>query len=297
MLDWLRQVESELGRRRLERWGPRAIDLDLLLYDRLILQTTHLVIPHPRMAFRRFVLEPACEVAAEMIHAPTGWSVEQLLKRLDSSPCYVAVCCADERRSRELAASAAPELPATLISVTSNSTRLTTYRTARSLAQPLRTALPRALESLAKQVSALATIATNERQKDCFLSDFWLKESLALASTWPAGPEQEQLQQACQAALERAPQPRFILHLDMTTAAPPRLVEFPVARSERPDSGNADSGNADPDNTAPQSHLEALAVQLRRQVSNTGQGPVVHIAASDREAALVELCAGIDAMR
>ncbi|MGM0486423.1 MAG: 2-amino-4-hydroxy-6-hydroxymethyldihydropteridine diphosphokinase [Planctomycetota bacterium] len=77
------QVERELGRQRLERWGPRSIDIDVLLYDLLVMTTEELIIPHPRMAARRFVLEPACEVGADMIHPSTGWTVARLRARLD----------------------------------------------------------------------------------------------------------------------------------------------------------------------------------------------------------------------
>ena len=91
LLGRLRQIESELGRHRTERWGPRPIDLDLLLYDELIVTTPELVLPHPRMAWRRFVLEPAAEVAGAMTHATIGWSVARLLAHLNESVPYVAV--------------------------------------------------------------------------------------------------------------------------------------------------------------------------------------------------------------
>ena len=87
----LQSVENELGRLRKERWGARVVDLDLLLYDELILTTPTLQVPHPRMAFRRFVLEPAVEVAPEMIHPTTGWTVARLWKHLCSDRDVIAV--------------------------------------------------------------------------------------------------------------------------------------------------------------------------------------------------------------
>lgn len=56
-------IEDELGRRRLLRWGPRTLDLDILLYGDQVVNNTELMIPHPLMAARRFVLVPLCEIA------------------------------------------------------------------------------------------------------------------------------------------------------------------------------------------------------------------------------------------
>ena len=116
----LNQVERQLGRERIERWGPRTIDIDLLLYDSQVLETADLQIPHRRMATRRFVLEPACEVGPEMIHGPTGWTLQKLLSRLDESPRYVAVCCADGRRSTQLVMTAAAQMNATALRMGGN---------------------------------------------------------------------------------------------------------------------------------------------------------------------------------
>ena len=80
----LLKIEQQLGRVRDRRWGPRTVDLDLLLFDERIISEPDLVCPHPRMSFRRFVLEPAAEIAAEMIHPISGCTVGQLLKQIDS---------------------------------------------------------------------------------------------------------------------------------------------------------------------------------------------------------------------
>ncbi|MCL5269428.1 MAG: 2-amino-4-hydroxy-6-hydroxymethyldihydropteridine diphosphokinase [bacterium] len=75
LLDALLKIESELGRRRLARWGPRPIDLDLLLYGGLCLDTPRLTLPHPGIAQRDFVLAPLLdlEVAPHPAVAPGGW--------------------------------------------------------------------------------------------------------------------------------------------------------------------------------------------------------------------------------
>jgi len=67
LLDRCQDVERALGRMRKERWGPRTVDVDLLLYDRLTVTTERLIIPHPEMLRRRFVLEPLLEIAPDAI--------------------------------------------------------------------------------------------------------------------------------------------------------------------------------------------------------------------------------------
>ncbi len=91
LLTVCQEIENSLGRRREERWGPRTIDIDLLLYDDLVLNERDLQIPHPRMAWRRFVLEPAAEIAAEMVHPVIGWTVGHLRYHLNSTPWYLAI--------------------------------------------------------------------------------------------------------------------------------------------------------------------------------------------------------------
>ncbi len=87
----LQTIEDALGRRRVARWEARPIDLDLLLYGDETIDTPSLTVPHPRMAWRRFVLQPAAEVAAEMTHPVIGWTIGQLLDHLNAAPSYVAL--------------------------------------------------------------------------------------------------------------------------------------------------------------------------------------------------------------
>src|SRR5262249_43832508 len=74
-----------------ERWSARTIDLDLLLYDDRVIDSPALTVPHPRMALRRFVLEGAAEVAADMVHPTIGLSMSKLLEFLNTAPNYVAL--------------------------------------------------------------------------------------------------------------------------------------------------------------------------------------------------------------
>ena len=68
LLDVLHKIENDAGRKRLVHWGPRTLDLDILLYDDLILEDSDLMIPHPDMENREFVLEPLREIAPFKLH-------------------------------------------------------------------------------------------------------------------------------------------------------------------------------------------------------------------------------------
>ena len=99
----LQNIEQSLGRQRVVRWDARVIDIDVLLFDRLQFKSPELIIPHPRLSFRRFVLEPAREIAGSMVDPTSGWTLAQLLRHLDNSPRYVAVTAAQPESARRLA--------------------------------------------------------------------------------------------------------------------------------------------------------------------------------------------------
>lgn len=83
LLDCCLAVEARFGRRRLEPWGPRTLDVDLLFYGREILGGPGLVVPHPRLHERRFVLVPLADLAPALLHPVLGRSIRQLLADLD----------------------------------------------------------------------------------------------------------------------------------------------------------------------------------------------------------------------
>jgi len=91
VMQMLAAVENTLHRARDERWGPRTVDLDLLLYDDLVLESEALTVPHPRMATRRFVLEPCAEIAADLVHPLADCTLRELLASISTPHPHVAV--------------------------------------------------------------------------------------------------------------------------------------------------------------------------------------------------------------
>jgi 2-amino-4-hydroxy-6-hydroxymethyldihydropteridine diphosphokinase len=90
LLARLKSIELHSGRVDGPVWGARALDLDILAHDHLTLRTPSLVVPHPRMTVRRFVLDPLAEIAPDWIHPQLGWSIRAILAHLDQSRPIVA---------------------------------------------------------------------------------------------------------------------------------------------------------------------------------------------------------------
>lgn len=82
LLDKLHDIEKEAGRERIIHWGPRTLDLDILLYDDLVMDTKDLTIPHIEMHLRDFVLKPLSEIAPWLRHPVYGKTVTQMLSDL-----------------------------------------------------------------------------------------------------------------------------------------------------------------------------------------------------------------------
>ena len=99
LLSFVQDIEKRLGRRRAVRWGPRTIDLDILLYGEKIVESDELVIPHKEMQNRSFVLVPLAEIAPAVVIPGTGKTVSQLLKdTTDSSRIQLYMTSADVKQ-------------------------------------------------------------------------------------------------------------------------------------------------------------------------------------------------------
>ncbi|HWO76026.1 MAG TPA: 2-amino-4-hydroxy-6-hydroxymethyldihydropteridine diphosphokinase [Bacillus sp. (in: firmicutes)] len=82
LLEIILQIEEKLGRIRLFKWGPRTIDLDILLYNQDNIETEQLIVPHPRMHERAFVLIPLLEINDKLMHPALGKEFKQILSEI-----------------------------------------------------------------------------------------------------------------------------------------------------------------------------------------------------------------------
>ncbi|MCP4814432.1 MAG: 2-amino-4-hydroxy-6-hydroxymethyldihydropteridine diphosphokinase [Planctomycetaceae bacterium] len=198
LLKLLQDVEAELGRERVERWSQRTIDLDLLLYDALILNHDNLQIPHPHMSFRRFVLEPAAEIAGTLIHPQNGWTIQQLLDHLGSSVNYLALV-------------GPPGC---------GKTNLVQRVTERLSGQPLLTpAAPDVTtieneNKLIEQRDAILAQFDTTEPGDFAISDFWLAQSGAYLAYQQDGETTDPLPVDIQKTLSEAHQPKLRILID-----------------------------------------------------------------------------------
>jgi 2-amino-4-hydroxy-6-hydroxymethyldihydropteridine diphosphokinase len=90
LLTQLLRIENETFKRvRTIHQGPRSMDLDLLLYGDRVINEEELIVPHPRLVERRFVLQPLCEIAPDLQHPLTGKSIREILSSLKSDETVV----------------------------------------------------------------------------------------------------------------------------------------------------------------------------------------------------------------
>ncbi|WP_297453462.1 2-amino-4-hydroxy-6-hydroxymethyldihydropteridine diphosphokinase [Persephonella sp.] len=82
LLNFVKKVEKQTGRIKRFRWGPREIDIDIIFYGNLVIEKDNLIIPHPRIQERDFVLKPLCDLEPEFIHPVLKKTVLELLNNL-----------------------------------------------------------------------------------------------------------------------------------------------------------------------------------------------------------------------
>jgi 2-amino-4-hydroxy-6-hydroxymethyldihydropteridine diphosphokinase len=277
LLKTLQEIETALGRRRTEHWGPRTVDLDLLLYDRLVLETPALCLPHPRMAWRRFVLEPAAEVAASMIHPTTGWPIARLLEHLNSAKPYLAVGGPVGAGKTDLARRVAEALSAHLIAEPDDKTWLEWPTANRS-----GNTRPVELEFLEARVRLLHRDLPGWSAPDrLYVSDFWLEQSVAAADVLLTGRRREALRRRWEEARSEIVCPKLIVVLD-----PP---------SDRLDRGLRRGGDI-AENRLGDGSLDRIRRAVLDMANAPGRGPVLRLTADDRQRVLGEVLAAVEAM-
>ena len=264
----LQDVELRLGRRRLERWGPRSIDIDILLYGADVVTMRELLIPHPRMAVRRFVLEPAREVAEDMTHSGTGMTIAELLDRLARPPHFVSITGFWPEQAANLAITAATIADLHVL-LDPAATLIQQMRANRGSEVPPE-AVHRILAERGDQLSALRAEA--EVAPDAWhVCSYWLPELGAEVADWPAVEARRQLAQVRQRVAAQSPPPHCVIFLD------PRSAEhLPAADCQL-------------------AYTWAAAVES--QLSRPGSPPFLQIPGADLQLALTELTAAVDAMR
>ena len=275
LFDCLRQIETQLGRRREKHWGPRTIDLDLLLYDELVLDTPDLKLPHPRMAWRRFVLEPAAEVADEMVHPTIRWSVARLLEHLNTSPPYVAVTGGIAAGKSRLAERLAAALPARLIVERPDWARLDLF-----YAHPAEEAWETELAFLEQRANLLCNDAILRKNSVWTISDFWFDQSAAFTRAWLP-------KERIDAYMER------FERLRPTVARPRLLVLLDAPAETLLDRVRGRGRSCERRLTVAQ--LERIRREVADQAGRPGQGPLLRFQDEDLESISAEVLAAAQA--
>ena len=277
LLKTLQGIETALKRRRTERWGPRTVDLDLLLYDRLVFQTPALSVPHPRMAWRRFVLEPAAEVAASMIHPTTGWSIAQLLDHLDSAKPYVAIGGPIGVGKTDLAHRVAAAFSAELIAEPVDSTCLEWPSANRS-----GNTRPVELEFLEARIRLLhRDLPGWSKPNRLYVSDFWFDQSMALADVLLTGRRRDDFRRRWEQTRSEVVCPKLTVVLDLPSE---RLAERIRGRGRAAEDRLRDGS------------LDRIRRAVLSLANTPGRGPVLRLTNDDRHGVLTEVLAAVEAM-
>jgi len=259
LLESLRTAERTLGRVRDQRWGARTIDVDLLLYDQQVIDVPELTVPHPRMAFRRFVLQGAAEIAPDWLHPTIGWTLKALLTHLDTAPLYVALLGMPGSGKSSLAVSLAKRFggrfladPAALTSV-------------KGRLDPSGHDCQRQIQFLDLRSELLDSRHWHDRQT-LAVSDFYFDQCLAYARLELDARASDTFSTAWQAAQKLVVAPKLLVVLD----SPPGLL--------------------------PQHDSEPLREEMLRLAARQGLGPVLYVGTENFAAQFDEIAAAVEAM-
>lgn len=277
LLDLLLKVEQEFGRQPGERWAARPLDLDLLLGEGQAIDTPRLKVPHPRMAWRRFVLEPAVEIAPQWVHPPTGWSLAHLLEHLRTARRYLAFAGSIAAGKTELAQATAARSGASAVLEAVDAERLAGF-----YADPAGKAWQTEIEFLRERTERLAAAdpAWSDRQ-GWAVSDFWFDQSMAFAEVWLAPGRREEFRRRWLAARPAVVRPKLIVLLE----APAEVLHERMLSRARPYERSVRARE-----------LARIQDSIVAATAWPDQGPVLRLGAGPLEAMLQEVLAAMEAM-
>ncbi|MFG0336064.1 MAG: 2-amino-4-hydroxy-6-hydroxymethyldihydropteridine diphosphokinase [Maioricimonas sp. JB049] len=180
LLQALQSLETAAGRERTIRWGPRPLDLDLILFGDRTVATESLTVPHPACWYRRFVLDPSVEIAREMVHPVLQVTVGELRQRLLERPLEVVLAGEHPSRVSQLIRGLQPQFGAvSLHGANETATDLTEpalticfdsgtderLRASRGWQRIIR--IPPSVQDLQQTVTDILTSATDEPERQC----------------------------------------------------------------------------------------------------------------------------------
>lgn len=271
----LRDIERDLGRVPGARWAARTLDLDLLLYDQRVIDTPTLVVPHPRMSFRRFVLVPAVQIAPDMVHPTSGWTLGQLLAHLETARDFVAIAgpagAGKTWLAERLCAKfhgrlmAQPRVPACVGNPTAD------------WAGPAYATEIRFLEARTSMF-AQKCWETSAGAAALVVSDCWFDQGLVHACYHLTGAPLERFRAVWKTAAGRVIRPKLLIVLDLPAGQP---------------GGQGDAWEAATTGSEPASLQRAIVEHARQP----GLGPTLWLAGRHRNQCLLEAVAAIEAMR
>ncbi len=284
VLDLLQQIETEQGRMRETTWGPRSIDLDLLLYNEESVQTPRLTVPHPRMAWRRFVLEPAADIAGQMLHVETGWTIARLLGHLNSAHNYVAIAGPIGVGKTRLARQIAEKTSARMVAEELDEPRLAEFYD-----NPSGTAWEMELEFLQQRARLLAADGPQWGDHgELVISDFWFDQSVAFAKVWLDKDSYQKFRSRWEEVRHNVVQPKLTVVLSEPAAVrkPGDWLHERVKRR-----GRAYEANLSAD------VLGKIGRAVARQADKPDLGPRLKISAVNPQAVIDEVLGAIESMR
>jgi 2-amino-4-hydroxy-6-hydroxymethyldihydropteridine diphosphokinase len=207
LLKVLQEIELKLGRTRHQRWDKRTLDLDILLFGQQKIENEQLTIPHPRMAFRRFVLSPLAEIAGDLLHPQLNWTIAEILRHLDNSAPYIALTGAPGAgKTTIVEALAKPAAPFAALVEDLEQIDLSEYYD-----DPIQAGWKTELRFLEHRTRLVreGTVAVSAKN-NYLLTDFWIDQSLASAQLWLPSESQTELAELIDRSQENIIAPRLI---------------------------------------------------------------------------------------